>query len=257
MLAESMIVATGFAMGAAAGYGMRLHKARRWERRWANVDDLAAERSRRVLHECCQQGLHAMIVNLGSGNTSPIRFRRLERDQVHCETTGDGGDQECWSKHALVAVQFNYDGRARMFVAPLTEATPGTDGATYLATALPRHIANNEARAAFRIDMAPDEQVAATLVHKERQLQVSVTDASTTGMGFACDAIDVDSIERGDLVEVKVSLAGKSIERTGVVRRAQGRSLGVAFPVVVGGDAPADQEAYFDLIRSLLEREAS
>lgn len=257
MLAESMIVATGFAMGAAAGYGMRLHKARRWERRWANVDEIAAERSRRVLDECCRQGTHAMIVNLASGNTSPARFRRVERDQVHCETTGEGGDQECWSKHALVAVQFNYDGRARMFVAPLTEATPGTDGATYLATALPRHIADNEARAAFRIDMAPDEQVEAVLVHNEREIQVTVTDASTTGMGFACDATDIKSIGRGDILEVRVSLGGKSIARAGVARRIQGRSLGIAFPVVLGENVPAEQEAYFELIRSLLDREAA
>lgn len=257
MLAESMIVATGFAMGAAAGYGMRLHRARRWEQRWSNVDEMAAKRSRQVLRECCDLGTHAMVVDLASGNTSPARFCSVARDAVHCETTGEGGDQECWSKHALVAVQFNFEGRARMFVAPLLEATPGTNGATYLAAAVPRHIAHNEARAAFRIDMAPDEQVEAALTHKGRTLQATVVDASTTGMGFKGDLATMRSLRRGDVVVVTVTLAGATIERSGVVRRVQGRQLGVAFPVVLGAQVPDDQAAYFDLIRSLLDREAA
>lgn len=257
MFAELIIVLTGLTFGAFAGFGMRLHQAKARERRRLSGAELAAQRSRQLLGDCCDADSPGIMVDLASGNTSPVRFTGIQTESVSFETTGSGGDQECWSKRALVAVQFNLDGRARVFVAPIAEATPGTGGSTYITTSLPRYIADSEARAAFRVNMEEDEVVEAVLLHEARDFPGRLSDVSTTGMGILCKPEDLDGIEVGDDVEVQLELAGKPIQRTGIVRRVQGRLLGLSFPVITGDKVPKEQEEYFDLIRALLDREAA
>ncbi|MDD9943644.1 MAG: PilZ domain-containing protein [Myxococcales bacterium] len=257
MAAEIIIALIGVLSGAVAGHRTRQSKSQPDTGRPLGEADLAAKRSKAMLASSVKQAGPAMLMDTATGNASPARFISIDDDTVSFETTGDGGDQECWSKDALVAVHFNLEARARIFVAPIADVTLGTSGSAYLQVALPRYIGEGETRAAFRVAIGEDADVEVTVLHGQRDFAARATDASTTGVGLVCDRDDLEGVKVGDEVEVMLRLESEMVQRTGTVRRVQGMQLGLSFPVSSDEDVPGEQQTYFDLIRTLIDREAA
>lgn len=162
-----------------------------------------------------------------------------------------------WMRHALVAVQFNVDGGARVFVSPLKEIARTSDQALELTTILPKFIAHNDVRAAFRVAIPPDKPLRAQLQHAHGELSSEVVDVSTVGIGLRCRLGDLQGlpVSSGDAVRVTVSTPQTEVVRCGVVRRQQGSALGVAF--ALDEEATQEQETYLAFVRSLVDREAA
>lgn len=251
---ETVISLTGVALGTLAGVVQRRYRQRAVERNW-RARDAVAEQSLRLLRQTCAQRLQAMVVEVASGASCPVNFDQVVGPELTVKGIEPFAEPPAWPRHALVAIQFNLDDRARLFVSPLKEVCVASDDRLQFTTLLPKHIAHSEARAAFRVGVSRDADMRAQIEHEGGVLDVQVADASTIGMGFRCRDDDLTRIAVGAPVRVRVASRGRVIVRAGTTRRAEGGSLGVAF--ALDGTAPAEQAEYAAFVRSLVQQEAA
>lgn len=216
-------------------------------------------RSTHMLAGRCEVHAPGAIIDPGSGHAVAFRFLEVDEVRLRVALIGALPEDSGLAVHAVAAVQFNVEGRARMFIAPIlhvAEAEGEDGGETYIDIPTPTHVADGETRGAFRVKISPDVPVEAVVLHGATDFSASVTDLSTTGVGLMFPEGAAPEVELGEEVELLLAIDGLEVQRTAIVRRMVDGACGLSLNASEGEEAAADECAYADLIRKLIDHEA-
>lgn len=224
-------------------------------RRVLSPSQIEQARVSEMIGDRCQAKAPAVVVDPASGHAVPCRFEAFDDTSLRMSVLAADSGAEGLQPNAMAAVQFNLEGRARMFIAPILEVGQDEEGRPLLEIATPAFVADGETRGAFRVTISEDFEVSATVLHGANDYSVRVVDLSTTGAGIVFGD-DAPQLAVGDELELRLSVEGQEAQRTAIVRRVDGLACGLSLHPGAGDTAEENELVFSEFIRGVIDQEA-
>ena len=224
-------------------------------RRILTPAQIEQRRASQILEQCCKVQAPGVMVVLGSSNALPCRLYQADeavlRLWVAAELSKDAG----LAVQAMTIVQFNVQGRARLFLAPIIALTQDEAAGAFIDVAWPSQLADGETRGAYRVSMTHQSPLHAVLLVELTDINAEVLDLSATGLGLRLPREHGLNMEVGDEVELRLELHGKSMQRSATVQRLQDDICGLALHPSPSDQASEDEVTYLDFVRHIIDLE--
>lgn len=210
--------------------------------------DLEAAWCAEMVRRAASSKRAAITFHMATGRAGPCRFTGVATGQVELSMPDAPFDADGVKPGDIVLVQFNADGRSRVFAAPVEQCVG--DG---LSLGMPERIADAQTPGAYRFPLTTDILPAAVL-HGEEVYDGHATelDARAVRVRFAADAIP--PLTEGQETEVRLIHAGREVQRSARVVDVDAPMLALSLDTGEGDDPSPPERAYHVLLQELSER---
>jgi hypothetical protein len=199
-----------------------------------------------VLETCVRERAHATLIPCVRGGGHSLRFAACSRDEITFELPESRSAlrleplSTCW-------LSFLWRDQPTGFLSQVLrsqERAPGAGG--QIALRPPTQLASENLRSALRVSNLRDSELRVRVASERLSPRIATPlDLSFSGMLLEVAESGPSEFGVHEVVDLELSLAGQSAWLLGVVRRRNGRRLGIHFPETLRAgriEPPADLE---------------
>jgi hypothetical protein len=199
----------------------------------------------------CEARSPAVLLFADAALVCHARFSGSTRDEVFLHIPDRFRDPAI-RPLTVCCVSFNWATRARVFLEPVVDVVPDTDGLRAIVR-MPQEIVTTESRFSFRVPIV-DAGLRATVRMGEESVRADVVDVSLTGAQIEFAKDEDPDFELDRVFDVELSLDNSRATQRATVRRRRGHSYGLFFENVLHRGRIVAPDDLVELVRCAEQR---